>query len=41
MEILSKEGLNIDSPINEGINKWYNQFGHMLRFIDPVYKGIE
>ena len=39
-EILSKDGLNMNSPINEEINEFLNKIGHWYRYIDENYRGL-
>lgn len=41
VEYLSEEGININSPSNDGINQFLNDFGHWYRFIDINYSGIQ
>lgn len=40
-EILSKDGLNMNSPINNDINEFLNKIGHWYRFIDDSYRSLD
>lgn len=40
-EILSNNGLNINSPSNKDINEFLNKIGHWYNYFDNEYKGIQ